>query len=196
MSSRSVLIRWGYVTSQVMRDLTIRSDPAFGAFQILKLFLDDWIAVNVLRNVALSTNSVAASVEPVMQQNFYSLGADQGYGSMDVRPQNMMAHTPTTSTMLAALQQDTYGASLDPTGSAYNPDGYGPMAYMDTANHDDPLGSAHQPGLSFSDFTASGGTFDVPGFASQDLGLSNAVTPGSDPDQSQESEVSKADQTS
>ena len=40
MSSRSVLIRWGYVTSQIMRDLTIRSDPAFGAFQILKLFLE------------------------------------------------------------------------------------------------------------------------------------------------------------
>jgi regulatory factor X len=57
LSSRSVLIRWGYVTSQVMRDLvritmivhfspfiichqTIRSDPAFGAFQIMKLFLE------------------------------------------------------------------------------------------------------------------------------------------------------------
>ena len=60
LSSRSVLIRWGYVTSQIMRDLvrdccdcrrprlliwtclrkTIRSDPAFGAFQILKLFLE------------------------------------------------------------------------------------------------------------------------------------------------------------
>ena len=57
MSPRSVLIRWGYVTSQVMRDLvrfsdqtvlygtnvlrqTIRSDPAFGAFQIMKLFLE------------------------------------------------------------------------------------------------------------------------------------------------------------
>jgi regulatory factor X len=196
MSSRSVLIRWGYVTSQVMRDLTIRSDPAFGAFQILKLFLDDWIAVNVLRNVALSTNSVAASVEPVMQQNFFSLGPDEGFGSMDVRPQNMMAHTPTTSSMLAALQQDTYGSSLDATGSVYNPDGYGPMAYMDTsANHDDPLGSAHQSGLSFSDFTGSGGTFDVSGFTSQDLGLSAAVTPASEADQSQhEQEAVKADQ--
>jgi regulatory factor X len=57
MSSRSVLIRWGYVTSQVMRDLvrcfwvhryflpdkilqTIRSDPTFGPYQILKLFLE------------------------------------------------------------------------------------------------------------------------------------------------------------
>lgn len=194
MSSRSVLIRWGYVTSQVMRDLTIRSDPAFGAFQILKLFLDDWIAVNVLRNVALSTNSVAASVEPVMQHNFFSL-PDEGFGSMDVRPQSMMAHTPTTSSMLASLQQDSYGPSLDPTGSAYNPDGYGPMAYMDTgANHDDPLGSGHQPALSYSDFTGPSATFDVSSFASQDLGLSTAVTPASEPEQPQEQEAVKGDQ--
>jgi regulatory factor X, other len=194
MSSRSVLIRWGYVTSQVMRDLTIRSDPAFGAFQILKLFLDDWIAVNVLRNVALSTNSVAASVEPVMQQNFFSLGPDEGFGSMDVRPQNMMAHTPTTSSMLAALQQDSFGPSLDPSASAYNPDGYGPMAYMDTSSNHDDLGSSHQPGLSFSDFTPPGG-FDVPSFTSPDLGLSTAVTPASEPEQSkQEQENAKADQ--
>ena len=159
------------------------------------LRFSDWIAVNVLRNVALSTNSVAASVEPVMQQNFFSLGPDEGFGSMDVRTQNMMAHTPTTSSMLAALQQDSYGPSLDPTASAYNPDGYGAMAYMDTgANHDDPLGSAHQSGLSFSDFTTSGGTFDVSGFTSQDLGLSAAVTPSSEPDQSlQEQEATNAD---
>lgn len=159
------------------------------------LRFSDWIAVNVLRNVALSTNSVAASVEPVMQQNFFSLGPDEGFGSMDVRTQNMMAHTPTTSSMLAALQQDSYGPSLD-TASAYNPDGYGPMAYMDTgANHDDPLGSAHQSGLSFSDFTASGGAFDVSSFTSQDLGLSAAVTPSSESDHSQqEQEAGKADQ--
>jgi regulatory factor X len=159
------------------------------------LLHSDWIAVNVLRNVALSTNSVAASVEPVMQQNFFSLGADGGYGSMEVRPQNMMAHTPTTSSMLAALQQEPYGPSLDATGSAYNPDGYGPMAYMDTgANHDDPLGSTHQSGLSFSDFTSPGGTFDVPSFASQDLGLSNAGTPLSEPEQPKQEDGAKADQ--
>ena len=70
MSSRSVLIRWGYVTSQVMRDLvsrhnhipgytvpmvsvppqTIRSDPAFGAFQILKLFLECVIQLKMTFN--------------------------------------------------------------------------------------------------------------------------------------------------
>ncbi|CAA7259785.1 unnamed protein product [Cyclocybe aegerita] len=181
MSSRSVLIRWGYVTSQVMRDLTIRSDPAFGAFQILKLFLDDWIAVNVLRSVALSTNSVAASVEPVMQQQFFSLSpmaGQENFGSMDVRPQHMMAHTPTTSSMLAALQHDSYGSgTLDPTGSAFNTDAYGSMSYMDpAASQDDALGSSHQAGLSFSDFTGSGNAFDVSSFTSQDLGLNSSAT--------------------
>lgn len=197
MSSRSVLIRWGYVTSQVMRDLTIRSDPAFGAFQILKLFLDDWIAVNVLRSVALSTNSVAASVEPVMQQQFFSLSpmaGQESFGSMDGRPQHLMAHTPTTSSMLAALQHDSYTGSLDPTGSAFGADAYGSMSYMDTtAAQDDALGSGHQTGLSFSDFTGSGSTFDVSSFTSQDLGLNTPVTPASESEQ-QETESVKAEQ--
>ncbi|KAG8900020.1 hypothetical protein FRB99_006295 [Tulasnella sp. 403] len=133
LSSRSVLIRWGYVTSQIMRDLTIRSDPAFGAFQILKLFLDDWIALNVLRSVALSTNSVQASVEPVMQQQYLSLSPMPGQEftgaatasssvlpSMPSHPHHasitaqLMDHTPTTSSMLAALH-DSY--STHPTGS-------------------------------------------------------------------------------
>jgi regulatory factor X len=191
MSSRSVLIRWGYVTSQVMRDLTIRSDPAFGAFQILKLFLDDWIAVNVLRSVALSTNSVAASVEPVIQQQFFSLSpmaGQENFGSMDSRPQHLMTHTPTTSSMLAALQHDSYGSgSLDPTSSAFNADAYGSMSYMDTsAGQEDTLGSGHQPGLSFSEFTGSGSTFDVSTFTSQDLGLNAPVTPASDGEQEPE----------
>ncbi|KAF8165338.1 hypothetical protein B0H34DRAFT_762477 [Crassisporium funariophilum] len=191
MSSRSVLIRWGYVTSQVMRDLTIRSDPAFGAFQILKLFLDDWIAVNVLRSVALSTNSVAASVEPVMQQQFFSLSpmaGQESFGSMDGRPQHLMAHTPTTSSMLAALQHDSYGSgSLDPSSSAFNTDAYGSMSYMDTsAAQDDGLGSGHQAGLSFSDFAGSGSSFDVSSFSSQDLGINSSATPSSESDHEQE----------
>ncbi|KAF7292471.1 RFX-type winged-helix domain-containing protein [Mycena chlorophos] len=170
MSSRSVLIRWGYVTSQVMRDLTIRSDPAFGAFQIMKLFLDDWIAVNVLRSVALSTNSVAASVEPVMQQQFFSLSPMPGQESFNGGPQ-MMAHTPTTSSMLAALQNDSFS---DPSSSAFNPDAYGSLSYMDTsAPQDDSL--PHQSSLSFGDFTGSANGFDVGGFT-QDLGMPSAAT--------------------
>jgi len=186
MSSRSVLIRWSYVTSQVMRDLTIRSDPAFGAFQILKLFLDDWIAVNVLRTVALSTNSVAASVEPVMHQQFFSLSpmaGQESFGSLDVRPQ-LMANTPTTSSMLAALQHDSYGSgSLDPGSSAFNTDAYGGMSYMDTsATQDDGLASGHQTGLSFTDFSGPGSTFDVSSFTPQELGINPSSTPTSEAD--------------
>lgn len=197
MSSRSVLIRWGYVTSQVMRDLTIRSDPAFGAFQIMKLFLDDWIAVNVLRSVALSTNSVAASVEPVMQQQFFSLSpmaGQENFNAMDVRPQHLMAHTPTTSSMLAALQNDPFPAgALDPSSSAFNSDAYGSLSYMDTsAPQDESLPTVHQTSLSFGDFSGSGNTFDVGTFP-QDLGMS-AGTPASEPENGTEPDTVKTEQ--
>jgi len=172
-----------YVTSQVMRDLTIRSDPAFGAFQIMKLFLDDWIAVNVLRSVALSTNSVAASVEPVMQQQFFTLSpmaGQESFNSLEVRPQQMMAHTPTTSSMLAALQQDSFpSGSLDATPSSFNSDAYGSLSYMDTtANQDD----SAQSGLSFADFSSSGNSFDVTNFTSQELGMNSSATPAGETD--------------
>ena len=71
----------------------------------------DWIALNVLRNVALSTNSVAASVEPVVQQQFFSLSPMPGQESF---PNTTMAHTPTTTSMLAALQADSFAGTLDP----------------------------------------------------------------------------------
>lgn len=188
MSSRSVLIRWGYVTSQVMRDLTIRSDPAFGAFQILKLFLDDWIAVNVLRSVALSTNSVAASVEPMMQQQFFSLSpmaGQENFNAMDVRPSHLMANTPTTSSMLAALQNDPFPAgSIDPSAS-FNSDAYASLSYMDTtSSQDNALApNVHSSDLAFTDFTAPGNSFDVGFPSSQDIGgLRSSATPGSEPE--------------
>ncbi|KAH7343806.1 hypothetical protein B0J17DRAFT_565085 [Rhizoctonia solani] len=165
MSSRSVLIRWQYVTSQIMRDLTIRSDPAFGAFQILKLFMDDWIALNVLRTVALSTNSVAASVEPVIQQQFFTmspmgeqdnLAPPDFANAMDTRMQNHL--TPTTSSMLAALN-DSFPASLDASASAFHHSGpymgFGQSSQTDLTN----------PG--FGDFTGSGG-FDMASAFSQE----------------------------
>jgi len=166
-----------------MRDLTIRSDPAFGAFQIMKLFLDDWIAVNVLRSVALSTNSVAASVEPVMQQQFFTLSpmaGQESFNSLDTRPsQNMMAHTPTTSSMLAALQHDPFPSGSLDASSAFTPDAYGSLSYMDTSATPD---DSHQSGLSFPDFSGSGSSFDVSNFASQDLGMNSSATPASEPD--------------
>jgi regulatory factor X len=153
--------------------------------------LSDWIAVNVLRNVALSTNSVAASVEPVMHQQFFSLSpmaGQESFGSIDVRPQHLMANTPTTSSMLAALQHDSYGSgSLDPSASAFNTDAYGPMSYMDTsATQDDGLASGHQSGLSFSDFAGPGSSFDVSSFTSQELGINSSDAPTSEADNEQE----------
>ncbi|KAH9943410.1 uncharacterized protein BXZ73DRAFT_40488 [Epithele typhae] len=175
MSSRSVLIRWGYVTSQVMRDLTIRSDPAFGAFQILKLFLDDWIALNVLRNVALSTNSVAASVEPVMQQQFFSLSPMPGQESFH-NTTTSMAHTPTTTSMLAALQADSFSSgTLDPSATTFGADAFGSLTYLDGSSSQDDL-PVHASGMSFADYGS--GTFDVP-FTPQDLGISASGTPPS-----------------
>jgi len=178
-----------------MRDLTIRSDPAFGAFQIMKLFLDDWIAVSVLRSVALSTNSVAASVEPAIQQQFFTLSpmaGQESFNSLDVRPQQMM--TPTTSSMLAALQGgDPFPSGpLDPNSSAFNTDAYGSLSYMDTtASQDD---SGNPSGLSFPDFNGSN-SYDVANFATRDLGLSATGTPTSEPSEHESELPIKTEQT-
>ena len=123
-----------------------------------------------------------------MHQQFFSLSpmaGQESFGSLDVRPQHLMANTPTTSSMLAALQHDSYGSgSLDPGASAFNTDAYGPMSYMDTsATQDDGLASGHQPGLSFSDFAGPGNTFDVSSFTSQELGINSSDTPASEADE-------------
>lgn len=134
----------------------------------------------MLRNVALSTNSVAASVEPVMQQQFFTLSpmaGQESFGSqLDARPS--MAHTPTTSSMLAALQHDTFTVTLDTSSSAFNPDAFSSLSYMDPAGSQDDL-TAHAAGLSFPDYVAGSGPFDVAAFAPHDLVLSSAPTPPS-----------------
>jgi regulatory factor X len=125
-----------------------------------------------------------------MHQQFFSLSpmaGQESFGSIDVRPQHLMANTPTTSSMLAALQHDSYGSgSLDPSASAFNTDAYGPMSYMDTsATQDDGLASGHQPGLSY-DFAGPGSSFDVSSFTSQELGINSSDTPASEADNEQE----------
>jgi regulatory factor X len=143
----------------------------------------DWIAVNVLRTVALSTNSVAASVEPVMQQQYFTLSpmaGQESFSSMDVRPSQVMAHTPTTSSMLAALQADPFpsGSLVSPT-QGFNPDAYGPLSYMDTSTPtDESIPAVHSSGLPFPDFSSSTNSFDVGAFTPQDLGgINSSGTP-------------------
>ena len=97
-----------------------------------------------------------------------------------------MANTPTTSSMLAALQHESYGSgSLDPSASAFNTDAYGSMSYMDTSATQDELSSGHQTALSFSDFAGPGSTFDVSSFTSQELGINSSDTSTSEADNEQ-----------
>jgi regulatory factor X len=122
-----------------------------------------------------------------MQQQFFTLSpmaGQESFSAMDVRPQHLMAHTPTTSSMLAALQHDPFPqGSLDSTSSAFNSDAYGSLSYMDTSTpQDDSIPAVHQSGLSFPDFSSSGNSFDVSGFTSQDLGMNTAATPASESD--------------
>lgn len=130
----------------------------------------------------MSTNSVAASVEPVMQQQFFSLspmaGQENFGGALDVRPSaGVMNHTPTTSSMLAALQNDTFApTSLDPTSTSFTSDAFGPLSYMDTPAQDDSI-PVNPSGLSFPDYVSGTSTFDVTAFTPQDLGISASGTP-------------------
>lgn len=112
-----------------------------------------------------------------MQQQFFTLSpmpGQESFSAIDVRPQqHMIAHTPTTSSMLAALQQDPFPApSLDPSSSAFNSDAYGSLSYMDTsASQDD---SGHTSGLTFPDFPGAGNSFDVGSFAPPELGMNSS----------------------
>ncbi|KAH9447140.1 hypothetical protein Pst134EA_029182 [Puccinia striiformis f. sp. tritici] len=63
LSPRSLLVRWCFVSSQLIRDLTLRSASSFGSFQIVNLFFDEWLGFKVLRKVALHVAAVAASVD-------------------------------------------------------------------------------------------------------------------------------------
>ena len=99
--------------------------------------------------MALSTNSVAASVEPVIQQQFFTLSPMVGADTS-----NMMNHTPTTSSMLAALN-DPFPAGSDPLAySSVNGNSF--SNFMDSKPggvSDDALGG--HGSMSFSDFASS-----------------------------------------
>jgi regulatory factor X len=89
------------------------------------------------------------------------------------QPPHLMSHTPTTSSMLAALQQEPYPSGpLDPSSTGFAPDNYSLPSFMDASGApDDTLGNVHPGGLSFPDYvTGSGNTFDVT-FTPQDLGI-------------------------
>ncbi|CAH7667904.1 hypothetical protein BY996DRAFT_4587593 [Phakopsora pachyrhizi] len=84
LSPRSLLVRWCFVSSQLIRDLTLRSASSFGLFQIVNLFFDEWLGFKVLRKVALHVAAVAASVDatsPELSDQLTSQGYPQGGSS-------------------------------------------------------------------------------------------------------------------
>ena len=87
-----------------------------------------------------------------------------------------MAHTPTTTSMLAALQADSFPGTLDPAATTFGADAFGSLSYLEGASSQDDL-SVHTTGLSFTDYGPS--TFEVPAFTPQDLGISASGTPPS-----------------
>lgn len=71
--------RVGFITSQVVRDFvglrallasisrlpqTLRSDPAFGLFQLVKTWIDDYVSLSLLRQSALSSQSLGLCFPP------------------------------------------------------------------------------------------------------------------------------------
>jgi len=116
-----------------------------------------------------------------MQQQYFGLSPMAGQESFGVDGRsNLMAQTPTTSSMMAALQAGDFAPTLDPT--SFGADAYTGMGYMDpNVGHDDSLSSGHQAALGYADYTSSGHAYDGTTFNPQDLGvLSAAGTPGSE----------------
>jgi regulatory factor X 1/2/3 len=100
-------------------------------------------------------------------------------------PQNLdrpsqMSHTPTTSSMLAALNDPFPANSLDPAATSFNPSSYNnTMSYMDaTPSHNDALAPPSQQSMSFGEFVpGSDNSFDVPGFPQDLPGMASSATP-------------------
>lgn len=128
----------------------------------------------MLRSVALSTNSVAASVEPVIQQQFFTMSPMGDHdnlappdfaNAMDARMQNHL--TPTTSSMLAVLN-DSFPASLDASAAAFHNSAYDNMQFgqstMGAGSQSDliaPLATHHN--MAFSEFGGPS-NFDMSAF--------------------------------
>lgn len=58
ISPRSLLLRWSFVASQIMRDLTLRSAPAFGSYQIFGLFFEELLSMQVSDDLELNNSKI------------------------------------------------------------------------------------------------------------------------------------------
>lgn len=111
MSPRSLLIRFNFVTSQIMRDLVLRSEPNFGSWQIISLFLDEFLGFQVLRRVALQISAIAEEAGPAKQE-YSGRGVDFGGYSMQGpsdQAQQQQQYAPSS-----------YGSSIAPSFAVFD----------------------------------------------------------------------------
>ncbi|KLT38355.1 hypothetical protein CC85DRAFT_316205 [Cutaneotrichosporon oleaginosum] len=54
---RAIIPKASYLTSQVMRLLTLRSDVSFGWFQLIKTWIDDYVTISCMRRAAFARPS-------------------------------------------------------------------------------------------------------------------------------------------
>ena len=111
-----------------------------------------------------------------MQQQFFSLSPMAGQESFGSGG-HVLAHTPTTSSMLAALQQDSFHTALDHNpASQFGGDAYGSMGgfmdNMDTAGSSSVVVDDGGAAGLFGDYSNSG--FDT--FATSELSGITATT--------------------
>lgn len=108
-----------------------------------------------------------------MQQQFFSLSPMAGQESFGAGG-HVLAHTPTTSSMLAALQQDTFHTGLD-HGSASQ---FGGDAYSGMGGYIDNMDTAGSTSVVVDDGGATGlfGDYSSSGFDAFGSGELSAIT--------------------
>ena len=111
MSPRSLLIRFNFVTSQIMRDLVLRSEPNFGSWQIISLFLDEFLGFQVLRRVALQISAIAEEVVP-------SSVGKEGRG-VDFGGYSMQGPPSTQQPQQHNYAPSSYGSSIAPSSTSF-----------------------------------------------------------------------------
>lgn len=140
---RMLIPRAVFLTSQVMRLLTLRSDPSFGWFQLIKTWVDDYVAVACARRSAFVRDidptlfpPVPAAVttqpqQPQPQQQSHGHGtpnlaidtASAGYQSVPPLDGNAITPRPAFTSSGAATQAtgpNVGGVAGQPTVSSVN----------------------------------------------------------------------------
>ncbi|OCF35189.1 hypothetical protein I316_03231 [Kwoniella heveanensis BCC8398] len=134
---RAIACRVGFITSQVMRDFTLKSDKSFGLYQLIKTWIDDYVSIYALRQTALSTSSVEAAGSRTFANGYRdssgsSSGSSLGSDSMSVYipyANDMNASSQDLSTAIpfapgssGSLQPNLdSGGSYDESGAQYLP---------------------------------------------------------------------------